>query len=105
MVETLALHEKLALYSLTQKELEAIKNKLEKLFPKEEFTEIYKVVWQIHAETGALQIHRLIISKYPGCLNEGRRAMTWFHLVKQLSHRLRCSCQEIPENLDVPEEL
>jgi hypothetical protein len=28
MVETLALHEKLALYSLTQKELEAIKNKI-----------------------------------------------------------------------------
>ncbi len=44
MVETLALHEKLSLYSLTQKELEAI-------------------------------------------------------------HRLHCSCQEIPENLDVPEKL
>lgn len=67
MVETLALHEKLALYSSTQKELEAIKNKLGKSFPKEEFAEIYKVVWQIH--------------------------------------RLCCSCQEIPENLDVPEKL
>ena len=44
MVETLALHEKLSLYSLTQKELEAIKNKSEKLFPKEEFAEIHKVV-------------------------------------------------------------
>lgn len=61
MVATLALYEKLALYSLTQKELEAIKNKLEKLFPKEEFAEIHKVVWQIHAGTGALQIHLSLI--------------------------------------------
>jgi hypothetical protein len=105
MVDTLALHEELALYSLTKKELEAIKNKLENLFPKEEFAEIYKIVWQRHAETGALQIHRLIIAKYPGYFNERRRAMTWFHLVKQLPHRLRCSCQETSENLDVLEKL
>ncbi len=105
MVDTLAPHEKLALYSLTKKELEAIKDKLEDLFPKEEFAEIYKIVWQIYAETGALQIHRWIVAKYPGSSNEGRRAITWFHLVKQLSHRLRCSCQETPENPDAPEKL
>jgi hypothetical protein len=105
MVETLAPHEKLALYSLTKRELEAIKNKLENLFPKEEFAEIHRILWQIHAETGALQIHRLIVAKYPGYSNEGRRTMTWFHLVKQFPHRLRCSCQETPENLDVPEKL
>jgi hypothetical protein len=105
MVETLAPHEKLALYSLTRKELEAIENKLENLFPKEEFEEIYKTVRQIYAETGALQIYRLIVAKYPGSSNEGRRAMIWFHLVKQLPHRLRCSCQGTPENLNVPEKL
>jgi hypothetical protein len=65
MVETLALHERLALYNLTDEEIEKIEEELVKHFPREEFAEIHIEVWQIYEETGALQIHKLIEAKYP----------------------------------------
>ncbi len=91
ITETLAPYEKLALHSLTEEELETIKVTFEKIFPKEEFSAIYETMWQTYIETKALQIHRLIEAKYPGSSNEGRRAITWFTIVKPFPFRLQRS--------------
>ncbi len=88
MVKTLAPHERLALYNLTDEEIEKIEKELFKQFPKEQFAEIYIEMWQIYKETGALQIHRLIEAKYPGSPRAGRRAITWCKIARLLPHRV-----------------
>ena len=93
MVETLAPHERLALYNLTDEEIEKIEEELVKHFPREEFAEIHIEVWRNYEETGALQIHKLIEAKYPGNSRAGQRAITWFKIAKVLPHRVHRNVQ------------
>ena len=93
MTETLAPHERLALYNLTDEEIEKIEEELVKHFPREEFAEIHIEVWRTYEETGALQIHKLIEAKYPGNSRAGQRAITWFKIAKVLPHRVHRNVQ------------
>ena len=51
MVEKLAKHERLALYNLTEREIDQLEEELVKQFPKEQFAETYIEMWQIHRDT------------------------------------------------------
>ncbi len=88
MVEKLAKHERLALYNLTEREIEQLEVELVKQFPKEQFADTYIDMWQNYKDTGTLQIYNLVEAKYPGSLNEEKRAGIWFEIAILFPHRL-----------------
>ena len=95
MVEKLAKHERLALYSLTEREIDQLEEELAKRFPKEQFAETYIEMWQIYRDTKAIQVYSLIEAKYPGSHNEEKRAVIWFEIATLFPHRLH----ELVKNL------
>ncbi len=95
MVKKLAKHERLALYNLTEREIDQLEEELAKRFPKEQFAETYIEMWQVYRDTKAIQIYSLIEAKYPESHNEEKRAVTWFEIATLFPHRLH----ELVKNL------
>jgi hypothetical protein len=88
MVEKLAKHERLALYNLTEREIDQLEEELVKQFPKEEFAETYIGMWQNYRDTNAIQIYNLVEAKYPGSHNDEKRARVWFEIATLFPHRM-----------------